>query len=203
MWVTAHKQTFNRWLEPLARAVAKTGVSPNAITLTVPILITVVCVAFVRTRQVLPFCALVLLFGLCDGLDGAVARVSKRTTKQGAYLDAVADRYVEILVGWATAEVTGYWRLILLVLAGGMLVSYAKARAAMEVPVSNLEWPDLAERTERSLLFLAGLVASRVFSWKPLGHDLFWWVLVLLISLIYWTVVQRVLRACRYIKERS
>ena len=82
-------------------------------------------------------------------------------------------------------------------------MSYAKARAAMEVAVSNLEWPDLMERAERSLLFGAGLVAGALVPWRPLGHDLFWWTLVLLALLTHLTVLQRALRARRYIRERG
>jgi len=89
------------------------------------------------------------------------------------------------------------------VLAGALLVSYAKARAAMEVAVANTEWPDLMERAERGVVFLVGLAAGALVRWYPLGHDLFWWTLVLLALLIHLTVAQRVLRARRLIQERS
>jgi CDP-diacylglycerol--glycerol-3-phosphate 3-phosphatidyltransferase/archaetidylinositol phosphate synthase len=91
----------------------------------------------------------------------------------------------------------------MLLLAGSLLVSYAKARAAMEIPISNLEWPDLMERTERGVLFLLGLALSALIPWRPLGHDLFWWTLIPLTLLTHVTVVQRVLRARRLFAERS
>jgi CDP-diacylglycerol--glycerol-3-phosphate 3-phosphatidyltransferase/archaetidylinositol phosphate synthase len=115
----------------------------------------------------------------------------------------MCDRYVETIVALAVAYVTGYWMLSMAVLAGALLVSYAKARAAMEVPVSNQEWPDLMERTERSILFIGGLSSREWCAWKPLGHDVFWWTLILLLALISLTVVQRVLRAYRLIRERD
>jgi CDP-diacylglycerol--glycerol-3-phosphate 3-phosphatidyltransferase/archaetidylinositol phosphate synthase len=89
------------------------------------------------------------------------------------------------------------------VLVGSLLVSYAKARAAMEVSVSNQEWPDLMERAERGTLFLGGLLAGRLIPWEPFGRDLFWWTLVLLTVLVHLTVVQRVLRARRLIRARA
>jgi hypothetical protein len=73
----------------------------------------------------------------------------------------------------------------------------------MEIPVSNQEWPDLMERTERGVLFVAGLAAGVVLPWRPLGRDLFWWTLAVLNVLVYATVVQRVLRARRLIEARS
>ena len=203
MLATRYKLTFNRLLEPLAAAVARTGVSPNALTLACPVLTSVVCVLFVRTGAVLPFCAAMIGVGGLDALDGTVARASGRVTRVGAYLDAMADRYVEAMVALSAAWVTGYWVLSLIVLAGALLVSYAKARAAMEVAVSNLEWPDIMERTERSVCFLAGLALGAVVPWRPLGHDLFWWTLAFLAILIHLTVAQRIVRALKFIQERS
>ena len=203
MLTSRYKPLLNRWIAPLAASLARTGISPTAITLTGLVLTSFVCVVFVRTHAVVPFCIAILAVGCLDALDGAVARASGRVTKFGAYLDAMADRYVEAIVVLSTARVTGYWIGSMIVLAGSLLVSYAKARAAMEVPVSNLEWPDLMERTERGILFVIGLAAGALLPWQPFGHDLFWWTLLLLAILTHLTVLQRILRARRYIFERS
>lgn len=203
MITTRYKPRFDRLLTPLARVLVRIGVSPAALTLLGPLLASLVCLVFLRTRAVVPFCLAITAVGCLDALDGAVARASGRVTKFGAYLDAVADRYVEAIVVLAVAMVTGYWALSMVVLAGSLLVSYAKARAAMEVAVSNQEWPDLMERTERDVLFIIGLAAGTLMPWRPLGRDLFWWTLLLLAVLIHGTVAQRVLRARRLIGARS
>ncbi len=203
MLTTRFKHVLSRWIEPLALCLARCGVSPFALTLAAPLLSSFVCYLFLRTGAVIPFCVAITFIGALDGLDGAVARASGRVTKFGAYLDAVCDRYVEAIVALTVAAVTGYWMLTMLVLVGSLLVSYAKARAAMEVPVSNQEWPDLMERTERGLLFVAGLAAGSVVPWRPLAHDLFWWTLVGLAGLVHLTAAQRILRARRLIRERS
>jgi len=203
MLTSRYKPLLNRFLEPVAAGIARLGISPSAMTLTGPLLASLLCLWLVRTRAVLPFCIAIAATGCLDGLDGAVARASGRVTKFGAYLDAVCDRYVEAVVVLAVASVTGYWALSLIVLAGALLVSYTKARAAMEVAVSNEEWPDLMERAERGGVFLLGLAASALTSWRPLGHDLFWWTLMLLAILIHLTVVQRILRARQLIGVRS
>ena len=203
MLTTRYKLLLNRWLEPLARMVARSGVSPSAITLSALALGALACLWVLRTRAVAPFCLIITAVGCLDGLDGAVARVSGRVTKFGAYLDAVCDRAFEAMVAITAAALTGYWTLAMGVLAGSFLISYAKARAAMEVPVSNQEWPDLMERTERGVLFVAGLAAGTLLPWRPLERDSFWWTLAALNVLIYATVVQRVLRARRLIEARS
>ena len=203
MLTSTYKTILNRWVAPLASLIARSGISPSAITLACPLLTSLVCLMFWRTRAVLPFCVASLAVGLLDGLDGAVARAGGRVTKFGAYLDAMADRYVELLIALTVAAVSGYWLLITLVITGSLLVSYAKARAAMEVSIVNLEWPDLMERTERGLLFLGGLALSVLVPWRPLGRDLFWWMLVGLAILIHAAVIQRILRARRLIRERQ
>ena len=203
MLTTRSKSSIDRVLEPLARQLARRGVSPTVLTLSGAIGSALVCLLFLRTRAVIPFCLAIAAVGSLDALDGAVARAGGCATPFGAYLDALCDRYVEVMVVGSVAYVTDTWALSMTVLAGSLLVSYAKARAAMEVRIENQEWPDLMERTERAALFLGGLLLSRLVPWRPLGHDLFWWTLVLLALLIHLTVAQRALRARRIIHERS
>ncbi len=203
MVTSRFKPVINRWLEPIAVRIARSGVAPSVLTLAGLFLSALVCLWFLHSHAVVPFCVAMLAVGCLDGLDGAVARVSGRVTKFGAYLDALCDRYVETMVVVSVAAVTGYWALSGIVLAGALLVSYAKARAAMEVTIANEEWPDLMERTERGVLFLIGLAASAIVPLRVLGHDLFWWTLLLLAILTHLTVVQRVLRSRRFIRERS
>ena len=203
MITTTYKAFFNRVFEPPARVLVRCGVTPNLLTLAGLLLGLLCCLFLVVTRQVALFCVLVAAVGLCDALDGAVARVSGTATRFGAYLDAMADRYVEAAVALAAAYVTGYWMWSLVVLAGSFGISYAKARAAMEVPIANNEWPDWMERAERGALFILGFFLSAVLPWRPGGHDLFYWTLVVLAVATHATVIQRVLRARRIIAARS
>lgn len=203
MLTTRYKTTLSAWLAPLATLVGRTGISPSTITLATLVLTLAVCGWFLHTRAIVAFAVVMLFVGSLDGLDGAVARATGRVTKFGAYLDAMCDRYVEVIVVACVAAVTSYWLLSIVMLAGSLLVSYAKARAAMEVSVSNQEWPDLMERAERDVLYLAGLAAGHLVSWRPLGHDLFWWTLLVLGGLVHATVLQRVMRARRLIQVRG
>ncbi len=198
-----YKEFFNRLFEPPAKLLIERGLSPNQITLAGLALGIVVCGIFIWTKNVLLFIVLIVFSGLFDLLDGVAARLSGKVTKFGGYLDAVCDRFFEGFVMLTVAYVTGYWVLIFLIVIGSITVSYAKARAAMEVPITNLEWPDFMERSERGIIFLAGLLISDVTHITVGDKDLFFWVLVALLIAIYGTVIQRVFRARQYIETRG
>lgn len=203
MLAARYKAFFNRLANPVARRLAALGVSPTAVTGLGVGLVLASCLFLLLTRRLATFCFLVTASALCDAFDGAVARVSGRVSKTGAYLDALADRVTEVAVMTAVAWVTGYWLLSMLAVAGSLLVSYAKARAAMEVAVTNQEWPDLMERTERDVCYVVGLLASQWVGWRPFGRDLFWWTLAALVCLTSATVIQRAVRATRLIHSRG
>ena len=203
MLATRFKLTVNRALEPLAMRLVRSGVSPTLLTLTGAVGSALVCLIFLRTRAVIPFCLAMAVVGSLDALDGAVARAGGCVTRVGAYLDALCDRYVEAMVVGSVAYVTGTWALSMAVVVGALLVSYAKARAAMETSVSNQEWPDFMERMERDVIYIVGLWQSQIIPWRPFGRDVFWWTLTILAVLVHVTVVQRIFRASRYILQRA
>ena len=203
MLTTRYKSAFNRVFDPLAEVLVRCGIRPSMVTLGGLALVAGNCAFLLLTRNVVLFCVLTGIFGTFDALDGAVARRSGLATPFGAYLDAICDRYAELLVVCTVAIVTRTWLLSLLLLGGSLLISYAKARAAMEVPVSNSEWPDLMERTERGVVYLVGLMAGSILPWRPLGHGVFWWTLVILVVLVHATALQRILRARGLIQARA
>lgn len=202
--LTAYKDRFKKVPEFFGRIFIRLGFSPNGVTLLSLALGWLTSVFYVWHRNAVLFGILIVVWGLFDAVDGAVARLSNRVTKFGAYLDAMCDRLFEAAAGLAAAYVSGYWVLSFLLVVGTLLVSYAKARAAMEVTVSNNEWPDFMERTERGVLFIAGLIlwglfpAARIF-----GKDIFFWTLAALNLAVYGTLVQRILRARRFITLRQ
>ena len=187
-----------------ARLLVALNISPDLLTIAGLAGTVISCAYYLLiNRNTLLLCGLVLTCGLCDALDGAVARLTGRTSRWGSYLDAMADRYGEAVIALTVAWATGYWVLISLVLVGSFLTSYAKARASMEVIATNTEWPDLMERTERGLLFVIGLAVSALMPRTWGGHDLFWWTLCFLAVGTHVTVLQRIWRARQFILARG
>lgn len=154
----------------LATPLVVIGLRPNQVTVAGLLLVLANCGAYGLWHRD-PFwfgLGLAISFAF-DGLDGAVARRTGRSSKFGGYLDAVIDRYQEVAVFFAIAAVTGWWALCFLALCGSLLTSYNKARTALEIPIDNKNWPDLMERLERIVVLCGGLILDRFvpIPWLP------------------------------------
>jgi len=195
---------LNRLWEFLARGLARSGLSPNAVTLAGLVLVVAGAAAYPIHRDSLVFAVWLALAFSFDGLDGALARLTGRSSKFGGYLDAVVDRYQELAVLAAIAWVHDAWPAALLVVSGGFLTSYNKARAAMEIEIDNAGWPDLFERLERVIFLVALLAIGRFLPVVP-GTDvpLMPAGLVVLGVLAHATALQRFARARARIAERE
>lgn len=105
--------------------------------------------------------ALVVLSGVMDSLDGAVAVITNRVTRLGYVYDSVADRLGE------AAWVGALWLIgapgWLAVLVGGLawLHEYVRARATA-AGMAEIGAVTLGERPSRLILIVIGLVLSGV-----------------------------------------
>ncbi|MDF0600037.1 CDP-alcohol phosphatidyltransferase family protein [Psychromarinibacter sp. C21-152] len=182
--------------EAMARPLVRARLTPNQVTALGLALIVLVSTLYLWHGSHWVYGLTLAVAFVFDALDGAVARQRGMSSRLGGYFDAMVDRYQELIVLAAIAWVTGLWALALLAFSGAMLTSYAKARAAIETPVSNTDWPDLFERLERIvylcvLLVLAGLVP---WAWLlPAG-------LAVYAALCHLTALQRARRAARILR---
>ncbi len=87
--------------------------------------------------------SLIIVFGLLDALDGALARVQKSVSKLGMFYDATTDRVKEILLYSALAVYVsknvpeaGVW-IVVTLMGTSLLVSYVKAKGEMAVSSKN------------------------------------------------------------------
>ena len=151
-------------LDRLAAIIAPTGVPPNVITWSALFLNLWAGILFAAGR----FAAaggMMILAGLCDLLDGPVARRQNRVSIFGGFLDSILDRYADLilflglLVYYTRVNRFLYAVLVGTALAGAVMVSYAKARA--ESLVSNAAvgfW----DRPERLALMILGALLNRM-----------------------------------------
>jgi phosphatidylglycerophosphate synthase len=92
------RERFGRWFTPLAR---RSPLSPNAIT-AIALALNLVAAGLLYRRYFLLAIVFIALGGVCDALDGIVARVQEKSTRFGDFLDHIGDRVSDsaIAVGW-------------------------------------------------------------------------------------------------------
>ncbi|MGN6302332.1 MAG: CDP-alcohol phosphatidyltransferase family protein [Angustibacter sp.] len=158
----------------LARPLARRRVAPNAVTvLGVVVAATVVPLALAGGRWPLLAAPVVVVSGVVDNLDGAVAVLTGRTSRWGALADALADRVSDagyVLALWALGAPA--W---LAVLAGGLgfLHEYARARAgALGLPdAATITVAERPTRVVGATMFLlaAGIYPGSAAPWATAG----------------------------------
>lgn len=151
------RPALSRLLTPVADALARTPVTPNALTITGTVGVTAGALWLFPTGHLFAGTLVCTGFVLADMLDGLLARVKGTSGAWGAFLDSTLDRVGDSavfagLIIWLVRhrQDTLAWVALFCLVAGGM-VSYAKARAeGLGIPCNV----GVAERTERLLITL-------------------------------------------------
>lgn len=155
---------------PTARALQNTPATPNAVTL-FTLALSAVTAALVAVGWNIVGGVLIQAVSVIDGVDGELARLKAMSSRFGAVLDAVTDRYADaLMLGGMTvyavrfedlprAEVVGMFAL-----AGSLVVSYSRARieASMRRDPSDGLF-GLASRDVRSLVAAIGTVIGQCY----------------------------------------
>lgn len=116
---------------------------------------------------------MLLISGFFDIVDGSVARVMKKTTTRGAFLDSNLDKVSEAIIFIAIA-IGGLSNPILamIALSTSILVSYLRARA--ESLGIELKGVGVGERAERLLILaICGLI--------PISGSIQWGIIIIIL----------------------
>lgn len=190
-------------VEPLARALLKTGVSPNTVTVAGAALTIAIAVVLIPTGHLVWAAVLSGLFAAFDMIDGTMARLRGGGTRFGATLDATCDRITDgalfaAITWWLIYSYDAHPSLVVaafIVLVSSQVISYVKARGE----ASGFRMVGgLIERPERLIIGLVG-VGLQGFG-VPYAIDVAIWVLAAG-SVI--TVIQRLMLANRDDRARE
>ena len=157
---------WDQFVRPVGRAIARSGLSPNAITV-VGLLIQAGVAYLILDGALLAAGLVAIAAGVADLLDGAVAKARGMESQFGALLDSTTDRLSDALffvpIAWlygvdpdlASHDEPWVAGVALAALVFSFLVSYVKARAESLGFECNVGF---AERFERLFVMIAGLV---------------------------------------------
>lgn len=150
--------------QPAVRLLAKTRITPNTLTW-LGFSLSIGAAALIVTEHLFAAGFLVLVAGLFDMLDGALARHTNQVTRFGTALDSTVDRLAEavlllgILVLYARGQAVAEILLVGIALTSSTLVSYIRAKAealGLECKVG------LFTRAERVIVLALGLLLSQI-----------------------------------------
>jgi CDP-diacylglycerol--glycerol-3-phosphate 3-phosphatidyltransferase len=189
----ATKERVRRLINPFVLALARTGVTPNMLTVIGVALNTcvglIIAAGYDRLAGVL-----LILTSLFDLLDGALAKATGKASKFGAFLDSTLDRYSEAAVLLGVMYFSLQRNLILnvylvyIVIVGSLMVSYTRARAEGLGLECRVGW---FGRPERVVVLCAGLI-----------FDLMLPALIILAIFTHFTALQRMIHVQRLTGRR-
>ena len=184
-------------VDAIARVLVRLGFSPSGLTV-IGVLIACVAAALIAQGMLAVGGVVMLIAGVFDMFDGAVARMTDRATKFGAFFDSVMDRVSEaiVLLGllWFYLEDGEQLGAVLVYVAivGSTMVSYARARAeGLGIECKG----GLMQRPERVASLGIGIIVGQW--WEPAVLI----VLGVIAALTVVTTVQRVVETARGAEE--
>ena len=193
---TTRKVIADYFTQPIVRLLSRTPLTPNILTW-IGFGITVIAGALVVTEHLLAAGIVVLVVGLFDMLDGALARITGKVTRFGAILDSTLDRISEAVVLLSLLAIFAEGRqvtesvLVGVALLGSFMVSYIRAR--MEGLGIECK-AGLFTRPERVIVLALGLLLSQ-FNYALLTA-------LSIITFFSWlTVIERMVYAWRKLKD--
>ncbi|HEX3264450.1 MAG TPA: CDP-alcohol phosphatidyltransferase family protein [Candidatus Limnocylindrales bacterium] len=170
----ATRQRVRDLATPIAKALGRLGLTPNALTV---IGFVGTCLAALAAAFQLWLLAgvLVLAFGIFDLFDGTLARATGRATRLGAFLDSTFDRagegiaYLGIAAGLLAFGFGGGALIAGAAMAAAFMVSYARAKAESLgfASGSGLAAVGLAPREVRIVILTVGLLAAGLIPVHP------------------------------------
>jgi CDP-diacylglycerol--glycerol-3-phosphate 3-phosphatidyltransferase len=150
---------FTKGVAPLAMALNRAGITPNAITVFGTLGAVTSALLCFTTGWFFTGALLVWAFVMLDLVDGVMARAANLTSTFGGVLDSTCDRVADAAVfgalAWYFARHGAKWLLLgtLLCLVLGSLTSYIRSRAEAAGLTASV---GIAERAERLIIILTG-----------------------------------------------
>ena len=182
----------------IGRVVGSLPFSANHITL-FSFIICIPSIFFIWCEYYFTAAIIIAFSCFLDAVDGSVARYRGESSGFGDYLDAMVDRGREIIV-YAGLATGGYAPEAFFAFSGSFLLSYAKPRTALVIPIDDHDWPAIGDLFDRILTLIIGLIVAS-FHPQTRGIPTLSIFLVLVAVLTYIGAFQRMLYAKKLIEK--
>lgn len=167
--IEKHLRSFlQTYFDALGRKLAYLSVTPNQVTLSA-FIFGIASALFLSLNYTFAALSFLWLSGLCDVLDGTLARLTNKAHPFGAYTDLISDRMVEsaLILGFALQYPQHYLAYILFLIV--LLFHFSTFVVASSVfqncgPKSIHYDRSIVERAEAFIVFSAMLLFPRAIS---------------------------------------
>ena len=193
------KYVNRRISEPIARLLTKTKITPNQVSWAAFGVALLSFISFIFGQNIVAG-LLAQLSSIVDGIDGSLARLKGMTSTFGGFLDAILDRYADILIVlgltlWSLSNETypGIWLVGFLAAAGTGCISYTRARIDAEHRhLFDKGLQSLASRDMRLFLIMLGAIIGQAY-----------FCLIVIAALTNLLVFYRLAYTYRYLRRKS
>jgi archaetidylinositol phosphate synthase len=192
-------------IDPLLSLIAKPfyKVEPNTLTWIALGFAFLAGLFFYLSSPVYLLCAALFVFlnGLFDAIDGKIAKLTKKTSIRGDFLDHALDRYADVfmvgglaLSSWCSAS------LGLLAMVGVLLTSYMGTQSQAVGHKRN--YSGLLGRADRLILLMVFPVVQYIINFYSIKIPLLQFVLVYFAIVGNITAIQRFYTTLKWFKRR-
>ncbi len=190
----------------ITKAILASGFSPSPDVITLITTLTAFLAAYLVVAVGGVIAGLAVQFAsIVDGVDGEVARATGRTSRAGAFLDSIMDRFADISIISAMgvrllstgcrADIVLY--LLASLLSGDLLVSYLHARGEMLAGTHPSLLGSVRQIASRDVRLFAMAVGIAIEPWLPIGPVA---AMVIVSVLAYTYVIVKVYEVYTYLK---
>ena len=185
------RTAVDRALIPIGRVLQRIGITADVVTVIGIAMSGGAAVAIGRGNLLLGF-ILLILTGIPDALDGAVAKAAGTSSKRGAFFDSVSDRLTDALLfggltwHYASTRPGHLMMLPVAVMASAQIISYQRAKAEL---LGYEAKGGVMERAERFIVLALGLLLSVI-----IGDDALLVVLWIMLARTLVTAIQRFIK---------
>lgn len=180
--------------EPLAGIAGRMGLTPNmlsVLSLFFSFLAFIFyCISATDHRMLFAAAIMVMLNGLSDAVDGALARRMGQADPRGDLLDHVIDRYSDVLL-LSGIIFAGYvsWEIGLLAVVGVLMTSYIGTQA-QAVSLRRC-YGGMLGRADRLVFLIIATLANAIYPHRIESLPVLGWMVLITMILSHITAIQR------------
>jgi CDP-diacylglycerol--glycerol-3-phosphate 3-phosphatidyltransferase len=189
------KYIYRKFSKPAARLFYKLNFEPNQVTV-LSLVLGIISALLLSQSMFLIGLIILFLSEVLDCADGDLARLKKKVSKKGEFLDSFLDRIVEVFLFYGLILINPSQLMFIgtLALVWSLLVTYSRSKAEVIGITCEI---GVASRDVRMLIVMISILLA------PIYPETIYWGFFLITILSFITVIQRFWYTYSKIKDKK